>query len=148
MTQTQTETSISNGRRRARTPAEILGEAFFASESEQPKETQHYVWMGLNHEEVFYTLRADNLSELETAAERFSDCLNVNWTVKFLISSGDYDNVPIGLAAHKLVSEDSGRTGRNSFLALRNSLLEHGRIEREGDEGYMPKRHRMSRYHS
>ena len=113
MTQTQTETSISNGRRRARTPAEILGES---PRRERPKATQHYVWMGLNHGDVFYTLRADNLREMQAYAERLSHRCDIMWTVRFSISSDSYGNVPLGLGEHKLVNEDNGGTGRNSYL--------------------------------
>jgi len=154
MTQTQIETSISNGRRRARTPEEILGEAFFApavaTESEQPKEKWHYVWMGLSNGDSFYTLRAGDREELEAIAESLSDGLSINWTVKFSIPRDAYDHVPLGVGEHNLVNKDSRETGRNSYLDLRNSLLEHGRLDRDDkdDEGYMPKRHGISRYSS
>jgi len=139
MTQIQTQTSISNGRRRARSPEEILGEM---PKIEQPQATHHYVWMGLSKGDSFYTIRAGNREELEAIAESLSDLLNVQWTVKFSIPRDAYDHVPVGVGEHNLVSEGKGRTERNSFLELRNSFLEHGIIERDDYGGHMPKVYR------
>jgi len=154
MTQAQTETSISNGRRRARSMRELLGDSFFDPttpvETGQLKETRHYVWMGLSKGDSFYTLRGENKQELEEHANALLKRLDIQWTVKLSIPSDAYGNVPVGVGEHKLVSEGSGRTGKNSFLKLRNSFLEHGVIERDDwdDEGYMPKSYRVSGYHS
>ena len=149
--QTQTETSVPTQpvpqvRKKARPLAEILGKAFFdmtePDESELPEETHHYVWMGLSKGDSFYTIRAGNREELEAIAESLSDGLSINWTVKFSIPRDAYDHVPVGVGEHSLVNKDSRETGRNSYLDLRNSLLEHGIIERDDYGGHMPKVYR------
>ncbi|MFH1711503.1 MAG: hypothetical protein ABH840_04285 [Nanoarchaeota archaeon] len=155
MAQTQTETPIENyGGRRVRPPEEILGEDFFAP-TMAPKiekvEKGDYICLGLSSKEerdVFYTLRKGTSREIEAAAAEHS---NINWAVKILFPREDYSKVPNGLAEHEIISQCNGLEGRaswgtNSYIDLRNYLLDKGHQCRDPNDGERIRTYRISRY--
>ena len=132
MTQTQTETSIPNGKRRVRTPEEILGEP--VSVSVLPSKTsetyevitgEEHVWLGLFDEKAdsFYTLKKGSSRAVEATAAIHP---YINWAVKARLSMEHAILVPKGLTEHVIFTQDdlaNGLEGVKSYLDLRKFLL-------------------------